>query len=475
MSMARRTVVGAAAAIAGGAWAGRFARAAQQRPLRRLAAGLGDRLITPGDQDYDALRRVHSFNPETDRRPAAIAPCHSATEVALSVSVARDAGLEIAVRSGGCDLLGASDCQGGLVIDLGPMNRLVLDARPAVARVGPGLTSGALARASASTGLAPVLGCHPAVGVGGLALGGGIGWLAGAQGAACDHLLEAEVVTADGRIVQASPEAHPELFWAIRGGGGNFGVVTSLELRLAKVDQAVGGTVAFGAQAPDALPAFLRFYRDYMRSAADPLTVELNFGLFAGAPAIFATACWSGDAAAGLKALAPLRSYGKPLFDSIRVGRYVDLAANAPPLPPNLFWRGASLDELGDGAIATLAAAIERAPPGWSIGMGHFVHGALAHAGPDATAMPRRPGQMTYFVGAGWGDHGDGGAGTAWVRSTMAAMRPHSSAATYINYLSDDSEEAVRAAYGPAYARLRAIKRAYDPDNVFHRNRNIRP
>jgi FAD/FMN-containing dehydrogenase len=432
-------------------------------------------LLRPGDPSFDTLRRVHSFNPETDKQPAGIVRCASTADVARSVAFAREAELEIAVRSGGCDLLGASDCQGGLLIDLRAMDKVVIDRDRRIARVRPGVSSGALVHAAAGTALAPVLGCHPGVGVGGLVLGGGIGWLAGAHGAACDHLLAAEVVTADGRVLTATAQDHPELFWAIRGGGGNFGVVTSLDLDLVAVDQVLAGTVAFSIDAEASLPAFLRFYRDFMLAAPDALAVELNLGMMGDKRILLATACWSGDAPAGQLVLAPLRAYARPLFDSIGAAHYARLAEGAPPLPPNLLWRGASVDGLSNAAIDQLAASIAEAPPGWSVGMGHFIHGQIARDDPAATALPRRTGQMTYFVGAGWGDGQSGDAGMTWVRATMAAMKPWSSERTYINYLSDDSEAAVRAAYGPRYARLLAAKRTYDPDNLFHLNRNIRP
>ena len=474
MAMARRGMLaGGAAALVGAATAKASAPSAS---LERLQAKLKGRLVLPTDPDFNGLRRVRSNNPETDRRPAAIARCAGADDVARTIAFARRSGHDLTVRAGGHDVLGASVCEAGLLIDLANLTSVAIDPRGRTARVGAGVLSGAFNVTAGAHGLAPVLGCNPAVGVAGLTLGGGIGWMLGVHGAACDHLLGAEIVTADGAVRRVDHERDPDLFWAIRGGGGNFGVVTSLDFGLVPLGEVLGGGIAFDGAAPGSIGSFLRFYRDFMASAADALTVELNIFVL-DRPIIVALVCWTGASAAGAASLAPLRDYARPAFDGIRPVTYARLTdqsgAHAPP--PFLFWRGASLDALDDAAADTLDAIARDAPPGWSIGLGHVMRGQITRVADHATAFVRRGGQMTYFIGAGWDDPAVGAPRMAWVRQAMAKMAPLSSSSTYVNYLGDDSEAAVRRAYGANYERLRQVKRRYDPENIFRHNRNIRP
>jgi FAD/FMN-containing dehydrogenase len=448
--------------------------AAMASDLDALRARLSGKLITAGDPAYEGARRTRSFNPETVKRPLAIALCASHDDVrrALDFAVARR--VEVAVRAGGHDVLGASTVDGGLVIDLAPMASIEIDPARRSARIGAGVISGAFNRAAGAHGLAPVLGCHPGVGVAGLTLGGGIGWLAGAHGATCDQLVGAELVTADCARLSADADTRPELFWALRGGGGNFGVATSLEFRLVPMAPIYGGTIAYRIGERGALANLLGQYRELMAEAPDELVVELSLSTSGGAPIALALVCWSGRPERGSEAIAPLRRATAPLFEQMGVVPFARLAGGAPPLPANLFWRGASLDRLNDAAIAGLEEAVRRAPPGWSIGLGHVMHGRIA--APEAhTAFPRQAGKLAYFVNAGWPDGMSGAAGMAWVRETMSALAAASSASTYVNYLSDDAEPAVALAYGDRFARLRQIKRRYDPDNVFRHDRNIPP
>jgi FAD/FMN-containing dehydrogenase len=470
--MNRRNVAGALASV-GVMMAAHKACGGTAVGLDRLRARLSGSLVTPGQPDYERLRRVAAFNPETDVDPLAIARCVDVDDVRRCLDYALTSGLDVAVRGGGHDVLGASTTPAGLVIDLAPMAGVAIDPARRFVRLGAGALSGAVMRTAGAHGLAPVLGCNPSVGVAGLTLGGGLGWLLGTEGAACDHLVGADIVTATGRLLRVDAEKRPDLFWALRGGGGNFGIVTSLDLRLADVSQALAGAIGVPVEPPGALAALLRVYRDVMASAPDELALELNI---AATPAPTATVlvCWTGDTGRGDRLLAPLRRLGPPRFDTLALGPFGRLAAGGA-LPPHLFWRGGSLDALGDEAIDALATAVQGAPPGWNLGLGHVMHGQIVRADPAATPLVRRAGQMSYFVGAGWPAAGSGDAGMSWVRATMAALRPHSSPATYVNYLSDDREAAVRAAYGPNYDRLRALKRRYDPGNVFRHNRNIRP
>jgi FAD/FMN-containing dehydrogenase len=460
-------------------------------PLAKFSNSLKGHLVLPGDSAYAGARRIASMNPTTDRHPQMIVYCAEPEDVVCAVAFAREQTLEVAVRSGGHDLLGASVCEGGMVIDLSPLKDIKIDAAGRTGRVQAGVRGQALNTATQSHGLAAVLGCNPAVGVAGLTLGGGLGWFVGKHGATCDNLLGADIVTADGKMLRADAQENPDLFWAIRGGGGNFGIATAFDYRLHPVGRVLGGMIAYRTPVGE----FLRFYRDFMQGAPDELAIELNMTVL-GAPTILAIVCWSGDAAAGERVLRPLRAYGPPLADAVDLVDYDHLTdrpgqsfgmrlfgpggAPRPPQPNETwpisdYWRGGSLRELSDAAAAQIAMAVERAPEGWSIGLGHYMHGAVCRADADATPLPRTKGQFTYFFDAHWRNPDHAAVATDWVETSLAAMRPYSSAGTYINYLSSDSEAAVKASYAGHYARLATLKRQYDPSNFFHGNRNIKP
>jgi FAD/FMN-containing dehydrogenase len=472
MSMGRRSLLRAAAlsflVVCQRARAG-IARSA----LAALRASLKGRLLGPADASFDEARRVASFNPTTDKRPSLIVQCASRDDVARAIEFARTASLEIAVKSGGHDVLGESVTSGGLMIDMSAMKEIVVDEKGTSAHVQAGVRSGEFSREAGRFDLAPVLGCNPVVGVAGLTLGGGLGWLLGTKGAACDNLIGADVVTADGRFLTTSRDENPDLFWALHGGGGNFGVVVDFQYRLHSLSKVLAGVVGFHAD----LGKFLTFYRDFMAQAPDALTVELNI-MDNDPPLILAIVCWSGEAPEGEQVLKPLRFFEGVAFDHIREVSYGDATGpnSGGPLPRNLHWRGGTFDHLNDTIIDTLVESTKVAPAGWNIGLGHYMHGEICRITPDSTPLVRRAGQFSYFIGAGWGDGMNGTSVMRWVDLAFAAVRGLSSDAPYINYLSDDSEAAVRAAYGVGnYSRLQSLKKKYDPDNVFHLNRNIRP
>jgi FAD/FMN-containing dehydrogenase len=409
--------------------------------------------------------------------------CATPEDVVRAVVFAREQGLEVAVRSGGHDVLGAS-VGDGLVIDLALMKAISVEPEHRTARVEAGVRSGQLNGALQRSGLAAALGCHPGVGVAGLTVGGGLGWLLGKHGATCDHMFGADVVTADGKMLRASETENKELFWALRGGGGNFGIVTALDFRLHPVDQVLGGVLVFRND----VAQFLRFYRTFMQAAPDQLTVEITI-IAAQPPVIVAIVCWSGDAAQGERVLKPLRSLGAPVADWVdRVAfahltdRVSDVGSllgrprpQQQPGPAYSYWKGGSFRELSNASADQIAAAIEHAPPGCSLGLGHCMHGQVCRIKPDATPLIRTAGQVTYFFNAGWGDPRSAAANMEWVNRSWTAMQPFSSQGAYINYLSVDGQAAVQASYGQNYERLLQIKRQYDPSNFFHGNRNIRP
>ncbi len=459
-------------------------------PYGELEVELDGDLLLPSDPSYDRFRRVGSFNPRTDLHPAAIARCASDGDVARSVVFAKERGLEIAVRGGGNDVLGASVCEGGLVIDLSLMKTTEVNPKARTLRCGPGLREGEVNHATQPFGLVAPLGCNPVVGISGLTLGGGIGWLAGKHGAACDNLIRAEVVGPDGQIRRASAEENPDLFWALQGGGGNFGVASSLEYRIHPVGRVLGGLLAYPI---GQLHDVLRVYRDLMADSPDALTVELSI-LTLAEPMIMALICYAGDPVAGDHAIGRLRRLA-PVGDTIDLVDYAHLTD--PPgaafalrsmgllgtlrMLPRYFgarpefshWRGASLPELSDAAIEDFAEVIEGAPRQWSLGIGHYMHGAVSRK--HETPLLRPPGSFTFFVNASWSEPVEAEANMSWVDSSWRRLIAHGSAATYVNYLSDDSPGAVRAAYGEHYTRLAQIKRTYDPENLFHLNRNILP
>jgi FAD/FMN-containing dehydrogenase len=392
-----------------------------------------------------------------------------------SVAFARAQSLEIAVRGGGHDILGASTCDGGLVIDLSAMKRIDVDPTRRTARVDPGVVSGELKAATIASGLAPVLGCNPSVGVAGLTLGGGIGWFLGTHGAACDNLVSATIATAGGALLRASADSNPDLFWAIRGGGGNFGVATELEFQLHPIDVVVGGVVSFRQN--DIRP-FLRFYREFMHSAPDPLTVELS--IFADPdPIIWAMVCWNGDANKGLDAIGPLRTFATPIADTIETIPWARFLARMPQrtmiATPNTYWRGGTSAALSDATIDQFAAAIESAPKGWQLGLGHYMHGRICESPVGATPFRRTLGHSTHFISSSWRDPSEAEPAMGWVDSSWTALHRLSNAGTYVNYLSESSNAAVKETYAAHYSRLSALKQRYDPDNIFHRNRNILP
>jgi FAD/FMN-containing dehydrogenase len=444
-------------------------------------------ILQPGDPDYDRVRALSSVNPRTNKRPQLIAQCVSPDDVRRALDLARSRSWEIAVRAGGHDLLGASACDDGIVIDLSKMRSTAIDRDRMTAQVEAGVRAGDLTAAASRLGLAAVLGCHPDVGVAGLTLGGGLGWLLGRFGAACDNVESMDVVTADGAVRHSSAHENADLFWALRGGGGNFGIVTRLEYQLRPVDQVLGGPLAIKGD----LAPFLRFYRDFMKDAPDGLTAEVTI-LMLDEPTLLCTPCWSGEIAEGERVLRPLRAFGPPVADAIAPASFAHLTdrpgpefgarvfgpppATAPPVATTYdYWKGGSLNPLTDGAIAQLLAPLATATRGMSIGLGHFMHGQICRVPSGATPLVRTPGQLTYFFDASWRNVARANEAMAWVDNAWSAMRPFWSAGTYVNYLSRDDQDAVRASYGPNYQRLVELKRRYDPDNIFHLNRNIRP
>lgn len=455
--------------------------AAASDPIAAFRGRLLGRLITPDDPDYDEARHVLYFT--SDRRPRAIVRVADADDVVAAVTFARENDLPLAVRSGGHSLAYHSVIDDALVVDFSEMKRIRLDAPTRVARVQSGATTGDLATLANTNGLALTTGDTHSVGFGGLTTGGGIGFMVRKDGLTIDNLLSAQVVTADGVIVTASADEHPDLFWAIRGGGGNFGIVTEFTFHLAPVDQILGGELILPATRE-----VLRGYLDYVVTAPDELTTIANLMNSPPAPHVPAEqagklglsvlVCWSGDLEAGEDAVAPLRALGTPLADAIAPMPHPDIyrftAHQAEPHAASI--RMMFADELSDETLDAVLAAMDVPSSPFSLVQFRGLGGAMARVPEEATAFAHR--QRRYFVAVIglWLDPAeDPAAHQAWTAALWRQVHPEGEGA-YVNFLEDEGPDRVREAYPPAtYDRLAEIKRKYDPENRFHFNQNVPP
>jgi hypothetical protein len=437
--------------------------------IRKLASQISGHVITPETPDYESARLV--FNRAFDRRPALIVRCAGAPDVAHALEFAQNQNLPLAVRGGGHNRAGFSVCDGGVVIDLSGMNRVEVDAGKRVARAEAGALVRDLDQATQRFGLATTSGGCPTVGVAGLTLGGGEGLLMSKYGAACDNLISAQLVTVDGKQVEASQNSNPDLFWAIRGGGGNFGVATALEYRLHPVTDVLSGALTYPpGRIPELLQAFVKFVAtapDDMNVLGMVLPSELG-------PQFRMVVCYFGQPHHGNDFLSPLRAL-KPQEDTVRVMSYLETQASAGFLraPVAHFQTDLFLPELSAAAIATITTATRDASPNTRV----FVvplYGAITRVGLSDTAFPlRQPGYELDLVGR-WDAPAEKAAAVQWVKSLRDSLQPFARG-VYVNQLGETSEELVRAAYGPNYARLVEIKKKYDLRNVLRLNQNIKP
>jgi FAD/FMN-containing dehydrogenase len=442
--------------------------------LGDLRARLRGAALTPGDPEYDRARRV--YNAMIDRRPAVIVRCAGAADVTAAVAFARAEGLPVSARGGGHNVSGKAVSDGGLMIDLAPMKACRVDPIRRTARAEPGLTLAELDHDCQAFGLATPTGIVSPTGIAGLTLGGGIGWLNGKHGLACDNVLSVDIVTADAQLRTASATEHADLFWAVRGGGGNVGIVTSFEYRLHPVGPVLGGGIAFPLAEGVRV---LRFYEAFARECPDELSVNAGVGTLPdGAPFLGLAVAWCGPLDAGERVLKPLRTLLTPLADMIAPMRYVDLQRggdDAFPRGRRHYWKAGFLRRLDVGAIAVLLDFAARRPsPYTQIGL-QQMHGAAARVAPDATAFPHRREQWDLLILSQWDRPGDDAVNIAWTRALHAAMTPYLEGAVYVNDLGDDEADRVAAAYGANYGRLAAVKRTYDPGNFFRANQNVAP
>jgi hypothetical protein len=453
--------------------------------LSALRASFAGELLTGADgARYDEARAV--FNAMFDRRPAVIARPTNADDVVAALAFARSSGLPVAVRGGGHSVAGYSTIDDGVLIDLGAMRQIELDPEGRRVRVQSGATWGEVDRATQAFGLATTGGRVTSTGVAGFTLGSGSGWLERLCGLACDNLLSARVVTADGRLLTASDAENPELFWGLKGGGGNFGIVTEFEFRL----HPVGPTVLAGLimHPRDKAPEVLRFYRDFMTQA--PRQVAGGLVLMhappapfvppdlQGRPVVAVVAAYFGPVDEGTDVLAPLRGYGDPPVDIVQPMPYVELQAltdaGNPPGRRN-YWRSDHLATLPDEAIDALIACAATATSPFSIVVLGPMGGAVADVPDQATPLGGRSMPWLYHCYGIWTDDDDA-RHIAWVRSTEQALRPWSAGSIALNFVSDVDDLRVRQTFGPdTYRRLVALKDRIDPDNVFRLNQNVPP
>ena len=439
-------------------------------------------LLRPGDPGYEEARRIH--NGMIDKRPALIARCRSAKDVVAALATARESGLEVSVRGGGHNVAGRAVCEGGLMVDLSLMTRAEVDADARTVRAQPGLNWGGLNEATQAHGLAVTGGTISTTGIAGLTLGGGFGWLMGKLGFAADNLIAAEVVTANGDIITASESENPDLFWALRGGGGNFGVVTEFEYRLHPIGPIVTGGFNFWPyeQAQDVL----RLFRESTRDISDDLSLVAALVRSPEPPyppLVGIIACHVGPEEQAELDLAQLRAFGEPVVEAIIRKPYSDVNAQYDfgfPDGALNYWKSSFLTGLPDEAIESMVRDFAECPSPMSILMMEDVHGAATRVPVTATAVPHRAAGFNLLIPSVWRDPAETDANIAWTRRTFDNLGPFLAEGRYVNYLDDDEAkrgggDPVRAAYGVNYDRLVEVKTKYDPENVFHLNFNIPP
>lgn len=441
-------------------------------------------VIAPDEEGYQDARRV--FNAMIDRRPAFVVRCADTADVVAAVAFARENELDLAVRGGGHSVPGFGTADDAVVIDLSGMGGVQVDPEHSTARAGGGTTWGAFNDATHAHGLATTGGVVSTTGVGGLTLGGGIGYLARGKGLSCDNLLSAEVVTADGQVVTASEEENEDLFWALRGGGGNFGVVTAFEFRLHPVADIYGGPMFFDRADAGAV---LRAYREFIRDAPE------EFGGFPawqiapplpfipeerhGETMLAFVACWAGPTKDGERALKPLRDAAPVVAEHVGAMPYPALNSAFDGLyPPGAlqhYWKANFVQELTDEAIDAHLEHGPKVPVVNSTVHIYPINGACHRVAPDATAFAYRDATFATVIAGMWPDAADNEANIKWVRDYYEAVAPLSEEGGYVNFMSGDDQDRIRANYKGNYDRLTEVKRRYDPDNAFHLNQNIRP
>lgn len=433
------------------------------------------RVIQPNDDGYDQARSI--WNGMVDKQPALVVQCTGAADIMSSVEFARTNSLAVSVRSGGHNVAGNAIADNGMVIDLSRMKGIRVDPLNRVARAEPGLLWSEFDRETQAFGLATTGGVVGSTGIGGFTLGGGVGWLHAKYGLTADNLLSADLILADGSFVTVNSTENEDLFWAIRGGGGNFGVVSSLEYRLHPLKQVLAGPVFHPA---DRALDVLRFYRDYTADLPDELSVYA--GLLTdpeGNKLIGVVVCYIGDPEEGERLIKPLRDFGSPVADQIGLIPYTALQSMFDPMfPPGRqnYWKSGFLADLGDEALKEIVSHTVKAPSPHTLVMLENYHGAYSRIGPNETAYNHRNSHYDLLILSSWADPAENETNMQWTRAFYAAMQPFLAGTAFPNLMGQDEiAERAREAYGTNYSRLAEIKKRYDPTNFFRLNLNIKP
>jgi hypothetical protein len=442
--------------------------------IARLGRALEGRLILPGEGGYDEARRL--YNAMIDRRPALIVRCSGPADVVRGVAFARENDLPISIKGGGHNVAGNAVCDGGLMLDMSGLRRVRVDPGARVARAEAGATWSDFDRATTTFGLASTGGAISSTGIAGLTLGGGLGMLMRKHGLACDNLIAAEVVLADGHAVRASEREEPELFWALRGGGGNFGVVTALEYRLHPLGDVLAGSLLWPlARARDVIGVF----REFTARAPEEATayIILLHGPD-GAPYVGLQYCHAGRHEEGLRLLRPFEALGAPVLGEIRAVPYAEMQCALDATFPGGFynyWKSSFWPQLDEAGIDVLLAHFEAAPSAMPLVMIEHLGGAVARVPKEATAFVHRDVPYNLALLTRWTDPRAADTHIRWTKNLWEAMRPFTAEGVYVNYLSEGERARVPEAYGSAHVRLAQVKRRYDPANVFRINQNIAP
>jgi FAD/FMN-containing dehydrogenase len=437
---------------------------------------LDGRLITDGHENYHGARRI--WNGMIDRRPALIARCSSAADVRAAVKLARSEQLSVSVRGGGHNVAGTAVCDGGLMIDLSGMKDIQVDAGNRQAVASPGLLWGEFDRATQAFGLATTGGQVSHTGIAGLTLGGGLGYLMVKHGAACDNLLSVDIVTADGEMLTCNAEQNPDLFWAVRGAGANFGVVTSFRFRLHAAGELLAGLILFPQERAREL---MSFHSEFLRNTPDELETTLGFlNSPEGIPLVGVIAVYAGSFADGERALEPLRKFGSPVADLIRPMSYTEVQSmldDTLPIGDRYYWKSSFAQDVSESLARVLSEGAACMPSPRSMILLFEIKGEIRRVPREAMAFDHRDEHFEMSIVSHWTDPAEDAANIKWARDLWNSAQPFVSYAGYVNHMTNDEpEDRVRAAYGAdKYLKLAQIKRSYDPDNFFCQNHNVKP
>jgi FAD/FMN-containing dehydrogenase len=442
--------------------------------IEELKKQVCGQVLQPSDVGYGESRSI--YNAMIDRRPAAIVLCAGTADAAACVRFAREHDLPLSIRGGGHNVAGNAVCDGGVMLHMGKLKGVRVNVKNRTAAAQPGVTLGDYDRATTPYDLVTPTGVVSRTGIAGLTLGGGLGWLMGKHGLACDNLMGAEVVTAEGKTVQASETENADLLWGLRGGGGNFGVVTELRYRLHPLEPTIGGLLIYPLEKSKEV---LRFYREITHQCPDELAVAaalLNSP--DGTPVSAFAVCYNGDPKQGERVLAPIRAFGPPVADAVGPVPFVQHQSmfDAAYPPGQLhYWKAGFMNSLPEEAMEVAMEHFAHRPSPLTTLFFEHMHGAASRVPADATAFAHRFDHYNFSAFGVWKDAKDNDVNRKWVQDLWQAARPHLSGRAYVNYLGQEGAGRVREAYGPNYERLAALKKNYDPTNFFRLNQNIPP